>query len=122
MAGGRQYEVVVLDAEPKALRGGRYLSTLVCVPCRAASLTSNTGEPSMVCYRTLGSEMNLRTTFLTVFLGVYDSISADAQSVQLYEDTLSKVREVLDAKHPFRLGLYKRVFGALHETKEMVGC
>ena len=24
--GGRQYEVVVLDAEPKALRGGRYLS------------------------------------------------------------------------------------------------
>ena len=29
--GGRQYEVVVLDAEPKALRGGRYLSTLVCV-------------------------------------------------------------------------------------------
>ena len=29
-AGGRQYEVVVLDVEPKALRGGRYLSTLVC--------------------------------------------------------------------------------------------
>ena len=29
-AGGRQYEVVVFDAEPKALRGGTYLSTLVC--------------------------------------------------------------------------------------------
>ena len=28
MTGGRQYEVVVLDAEPKALQGGRYLSTL----------------------------------------------------------------------------------------------
>ena len=28
--GGRQYKVVVLDAEPKALRGGRYLPTLVC--------------------------------------------------------------------------------------------
>ena len=27
--GGRQYEVVVLDAEPLALRGGRYLPTLV---------------------------------------------------------------------------------------------
>ena len=27
-AGGRQYEVVVLDAKPKALRGGRYLSTV----------------------------------------------------------------------------------------------
>ena len=28
--GGRQYEVVVLDAEPKALQGGRYLFTLIC--------------------------------------------------------------------------------------------
>ena len=34
--GGRQYEVVILDVEPKALRGGRYLSILEGSPTKCA--------------------------------------------------------------------------------------